>query len=839
MSLNHEVTGLVSYTVVGSPTIVDGVASGFSNNDYLETASIASGVNTIEFNIKFTLANTFQYGNVLGYDTSATGISNLQAGLNFSSNYLLRFYLFRKSDNTIPVFALDQFKVNQHLGETFTANCFTDKSNVIIKLYDNLGNLVDSGTWSNQDLVGEITSKILIGRGMSTNTPGGVNSIDLNNTYITINGKAWFGKCPVEVKHTSIIVYTNYTQSGTNSITVNASSPTLNSVTLDGACEQNGTPSPDTPIDIVCNNGALKWDSVNQTIYADGSKEKVEVFGKNLWDNDSITITGNKYTVNKNDTGFIATAQSDTGSVSRVNCYLPSSLFKENTTYTLSGCPITRFAVGKADPSSSTGYTYYKAASIDTYSFTITDIDSSQEYVNIFFYFGGQTEGTVYDCTYLQIEVGNTATAYEVYYNGGRATAQNLLKVGTYSDTQKVLTGRITRKVGIKVLDGTENWVAHNTWYWADILPTLGAGETASLICTHFVNREPATDLSIYRDAADSACLQISYGAMADATALKTWLAAQYSAGTPVIVVYKKTDTTEIVTGQTLAMQNSTNTLEITQASIDNLNLAIDYTNIYTKSVNYIIKDEKLVFSDSGLYLSGPNTYTVQGSPTIVDNVVSSFSSSNFLSLPAVSTSQIEDMNTSSEIGIKLELPTAELSQYAVSAFFIPYSGTGQGIQFTQNSHKFNWIIETGYTIQTPSFNLDGSNVWLKCIRGNSTAELLYSTNGITYTSAGTLDISAIPAPTASGNNLTPKIGTNGNAASGWEYTGKIDLKETYIKIGANLWFYGPVLASNNIAPVPAGFTYGSTTTSAIGWVDMRTQAFTAASSGVTIGKDE
>ena len=54
-------------------------------------------------------------------------------------------------------------------------------------------------------------------------------------------------------------------------------------VNLYGACEQNGTPSPDTPVDIICNNGVLKVNSQGQ-IYADGTQETVTVTGKNLFD---------------------------------------------------------------------------------------------------------------------------------------------------------------------------------------------------------------------------------------------------------------------------------------------------------------------------------------------------------------------------------------------------------------------------------------------------------------------------------------------------------------------------------------------------------------------------
>ncbi|MBQ2174781.1 MAG: hypothetical protein II453_06930, partial [Alphaproteobacteria bacterium] len=56
------------------------------------------------------------------------------------------------------------------------------------------------------------------------------------------------------------------------------------------------------------------------------------------------------------------------------------------------------------------------------------------------------------------------------------------------------------------------------------------------------------------------------------------WVKAQYNAGTPVIIVYPlATPTTDSVTGQTLQVQAGNNTLEITQASLNNLTLEAKY----------------------------------------------------------------------------------------------------------------------------------------------------------------------------------------------------------------------------------------------------------------------
>lgn len=71
----------------------------------------------------------------------------------------------------------------------------------------------------------------------------------------------------------------------------NAIQHSIKSLTRYGLCTQDGTPTPSAPVDIMCNNGALKWDSVNQRVYADGTPEVLTVGGPNLL-NSETNITG-------------------------------------------------------------------------------------------------------------------------------------------------------------------------------------------------------------------------------------------------------------------------------------------------------------------------------------------------------------------------------------------------------------------------------------------------------------------------------------------------------------------------------------------------------------------
>ena len=161
------------------------------------------------------------------------------------------------------------------------------------------------------------------------------------------------------------------------------------------------------------------------------------------------------------------------------------------------------------------------------------------------------------------------------------ATCEDLLSVDTYTDQQEVISGVVTRNVGVKVLDGTEDWetTAQSTVYrWLSpvsfSLPNL-------CICTHYVGENTPVsianmpDMSIKAGSATVSYLYVKDSSFSNNLAgFKQYLADQYANGTPVIVIYPlDTPTTESVAGQALNVQQGDNIVEITQASLDNLEL--------------------------------------------------------------------------------------------------------------------------------------------------------------------------------------------------------------------------------------------------------------------------
>jgi hypothetical protein len=300
-------------------------------------------------------------------------------------------------------------------------------------------------------------------------------------------------------------------------------------------------------------------------IYVDGTTETVKVTGKNLFDSTPYK-TG--YYIDANGQEQAAVQLQD-------EYIIRQAIVQPSTTYTIS-------FVGTIANYTQRFHAYDKngdwilqimsraASPGETVTYTFTT-PANCKYIRQ----GGRSQSN------YQIELGSTATTYESYFNGGTATAEMLLKVGNYQDVQSVIDGNVTRNVAIKVLDGTENW--QNLSSYINISKAdLGSDSTVmpsnstNIICSHF---ETKTGTFTDGIGIGGSYVNFKYDSLfTTLTQWKQWLASQYNAGTPVIVVYPlATATTETVTAQPLSIQAGTNIVEITQASIDNLPLEVSY----------------------------------------------------------------------------------------------------------------------------------------------------------------------------------------------------------------------------------------------------------------------
>lgn len=160
------------------------------------------------------------------------------------------------------------------------------------------------------------------------------------------------------------------------------------------------------------------------------------------------------------------------------------------------------------------------------------------------------------DGKFVIVEGSVAPTSYVPYGHSTTPIYLNapLRKVGTYVDVLDYKKGQIIRNVGVKVLDGTENWVKGssaiaNYSFWVDV-SSLAILQNRTILCSHFQSSStlpPATLESrknkIWRGTSDiegtraSVCIGYNFDTAGVAN-FKAFLAAQYAAGTPVVIYY-------------------------------------------------------------------------------------------------------------------------------------------------------------------------------------------------------------------------------------------------------------------------------------------------------------
>ena len=342
----------------------------------------------------------------------------------------------------------------------------------------------------------------------------------------------------------------------------NAIAHSMVSLTQYGKSVQASTPTPSAPVDIVCNNGALKWDSVNQRVYADGAPEVLTVSGKNLFYADG------------SETGYINSSGDRTGSSAssgwRASDYIPV-------------LPSTQYYF---DPNTTSGSTAKHA--YFTADKTCIDYISSGAGVFTppsncaFMRFSYRDTSTD-----IQLEYGDTATDYEPYVSPQTVTdIPMLLSVGDITDEKDIISGGVTHRIGYHVFDGTETFSKSSAYGKAFLLNAAyaawGADKTKAVLCTHFLGlpqKSSAQD--------DNTCFFNSTGHFyfrvtdnSDTDAFKAWLAAQYAAGTPVIVFFVLAEeTTGQTTPRSLHTAQGTNVVSAT-AEVSDISLTAEYKGV-------------------------------------------------------------------------------------------------------------------------------------------------------------------------------------------------------------------------------------------------------------------
>jgi len=415
-----------------------------------------------------------------------------------------------------------------------------------------------------------------------------------------------------------------------------------------GGTELSGTPTPDAPATITCNNGILK---VKDSELPVGYKRLTGITydsdtyyetNEKLYGSDTLTIRlSNTKTAGQNVIG----AYSGTGDDARNFSLYIYGNGATNNSYLRHGTKLGRPRYGTGTRTLVMGPTgtdgFLNDVTYDAEDFETTDTfrigslpnSSSPKYdgniignitvSNRLKYIPCErvSDGKIgyyetFTGTFLEPQGTGTPVSmgYEVSYMteiyadgtvetiedtiGNSATCEPLLAVGDYTDVQSILDGVITRKVGVKVLTGDENFETATATNCYSLTNTLGTGNFAdrTIMCSHFdsTSTQPGTGdrqgLAFIVNKGPE--YTIAFGAttqFSTQTQWKNWLAAQAAAGTPVIIVYPiRTPTTEVVAGQTLQVTQGDNTLEITQASLTGLELEAKYMKGVVASVEEV-----------------------------------------------------------------------------------------------------------------------------------------------------------------------------------------------------------------------------------------------------------
>ena len=307
---------------------------------------------------------------------------------------------------------------------------------------------------------------------------------------------------------------------------------TTATVGLKGNMEQNGTPTPDNPIQPQeTGERTLNLSLVNLLT---GSALSIRDQFNALY-TDMIYDTDTQYTISLNFTG---------------DAPITNGVFKICFTYTdgtttKSGWITTANITNSL--TSQSGKTV-KNLSITDYNYPVTNSEMKN----------------------IMLNTGSTALPYEPY--GYKLT------ISSANTITPIYLGEVetTRKIKKLVLTGEENWILWNENYFSSVIDKKAAINT--IICSHFINS--STDGISYSKSAVSG-LKIAAAAVPFITSvseLKTWLATQYAAGTPVTIWYvlatpetavvneplrKIGDYADTVSGITIPTIAGTNTIDV------------------------------------------------------------------------------------------------------------------------------------------------------------------------------------------------------------------------------------------------------------------------------------
>lgn len=363
---------------------------------------------------------------------------------------------------------------------------------------------------------------------------------------------------------------------GTSPITLtNAINSAIISLKQYGKCVQDGTPTPSSPVDIKCNNGAIKVSA-------------------NLLDPTTVP----------NENKYITSHSGDESTPG-------SGTFRHSDYIRIVGGEEYFFGM-KPYSASTAGLAWYSAPNLGSYisgvngttlknAGMVATAPASANYVRFSWMtssgYDTNWQNSVYIC------VNGLMSAFrafgEVYIDGTpevltvsdgtntqTASVSDLFAVGDYKDEQDIISGLVTRKCRAKVLDGTELYTKANSGNTvrfrinnvSDLITGSGMGRIPA-IYSHFQDLSSTSSQSLGGAFAFSG--RVIYFIPTDQTldlnGWKSWVAQQYAAGTPVIVIYPLAqETTEQTTPHELHSYAGNTTVSWT-AEVDGTVKTVEY----------------------------------------------------------------------------------------------------------------------------------------------------------------------------------------------------------------------------------------------------------------------
>lgn len=424
---------------------------------------------------------------------------------------------------------------------------------------------------------------------------------------------------------------TDTTVSGVPPLTLAAAlAKNIKSLKQYGLCTQAATPTPSAPMDIVCNNGTLKMVDDELPV---GYKRLLDITTSgNLRYVSNVHITGadtlrftyksspgnllgSYHDTDADDNYSYYPTTSTTAKYARYNGQTGGSSSATGTEYTIEMSPTG--VTGTRNPSSFTPATFTTSIPFCIFATSPTgsaissatiygsiEISGSQsvkfipcermsdsaigyydtlhrEFIEVTGTGVPSTSG--YDNSHLTLGIVGTPEVLSVA--GQTASVQNLYAVGDYKDVQDVISGAVTRKTGVTIFDGTETWTKSGTYagsFYVDNVPSTRALVSVA-ICSHGFTTPTLTAYSAAGVGAmflSPVSRRLNYKYDDDTASVadfKSWLADQYAAGTPVIVLYPLADeVTESVTPQPLQTVEGDNTVSVS-AEVSGMTLEAVY----------------------------------------------------------------------------------------------------------------------------------------------------------------------------------------------------------------------------------------------------------------------